>query len=536
MNKIDYPVQKQAICLLGKPSEFVRKFTLKPIISGNYSLIVFPKKMLHSDYIKRYDFNYNNDPLPLSFEYELPKKLRKVNEWRWKLCYHHKKININDTSPELRIDKPILPTNSELIFSYSATAFGDFTLYESGINRTHKIAVWSCNQPFATSDSDTIQIEKNAINIFKWYASIIDDFNPDVIYGLGDTAYADGIAETNFVDEFYDHSQNLLSNEGKIELKKHYANMYDGHWSFAEFQKIMRKYPHYCIWDDHEIRDGWGSENNDFEKGNSTIFKVARAVANEYILNQGPRVRSLKLYPNSDAHQSYIDGQIASYIFDGRSSRKYHNQKGSVISDEQFMDFENFCFSQVQKNQNVKYLLMGCGVPFINLKDYIINLGSKAPKGLTDLFGGIRDDIRDSWNSPGNKAGLKKLLNVLLKLHRYRPDIKIVNISGDIHVANSFSFQPLGFVRPIYQITTSALTNREHPPEILSKLLYLGDYAFSDTLGFVRRIWTEVTDPNILLISITNGQLQFNLKVFDLEYPNKETMPLDSVKDLTIKI
>jgi hypothetical protein len=536
MSEIQYPVQKQVICLLGKPSEFVRKFTLKPIVSGNYSLIIFPKKMLHSDYIKRYDFNYNNDPLPISFEYEFHEKLKLIDEWRWKLCYHYKKFAISETSPSLNITDNTSPTNSELIFNYSATALGDFNLYESKINRTHKIAVWSCNQPFMTSDSGTIKIEEDVINVFKWYAHIIENFNPDLIYGLGDMAYADGIDETNFIDEFYNHPQKLQSEDGQKELKKYYASMYDGHWSFADFQKIMRKYPHYCIWDDHEIRDGWGSENNDFEKGNATVFKVAHEVANEYILNQGPRVRPYKLYPNSDAHQSYFDGKIASFIFDGRSSRKYHNQKGAVISEEQFKDFENFCYYQVQKKQNVKYLLMACGVPFINLKDYIINLGSKTPKGLTDLFGGIRDDIRDSWNSPDNKDGLKKLLNVLLKLHRNRPDIKIVNISGDIHVANSFSFQPLGFVRPIYQITTSALTNREHPPEILSKLLYLGDYAFSDTLGFVRRIWTEVTDPNLLLISINNGQLEFNLKVFDLDYPNKETMPLDSVKDLKLKI
>ena len=71
----------------------------------------------------------------------------------------------------------------------------------------------------------------------------------------------------------------------------------------------------------------------------------------------------------------------------------------------------------------------------------------------------------------------------------------------------------------------------------VSSSLWVGwGQPFSDTLGFVRRIWTEVTDPNILLISIINGQLEFNLKVFDLDYPNKDTMPLDSVKDLTIKI
>ena len=74
----------------------------------------------------------------------------------------------------------------------------------------------------------------------------------------------------------------------------------------------------------------------------------------------------------------------------------------------------------------------------------------------------IRDDIRVSWHPKGNRAQLKDLIAVLRKLHRRRPDIDIVNLSGDIRVANAFSFQPLGFTKALYQFfMSSALTNRE---------------------------------------------------------------------------
>jgi hypothetical protein len=55
---------------------------------------------------------------------------------------------------------------------------------------------------------------------------------------------------------------------------------------------------------------------------------------------------------------------------------------------------------------------MGTAVPFINLSDVVEELGSQAPKALTDLLAGIRDDIRDSWHSKGNRHALKRLIGI----------------------------------------------------------------------------------------------------------------------------
>ncbi len=226
---------------------------------------------------------------------------------------------------------------------------------------------------------------------------------------------------------------------------------------------------------------------------------------------------------------------MAAFVFDGRSSRKYHNQKGHVISPQQFNDFALFC-EQIADKPEIKFLIMGCGVPFINLKDFVEELGSKATKVLTDLVAGIHDDVRDSWHSPGNKEALKRLIGVLKKLHRRRGDLEIVNISGDIHVANAFTFQPLGFTKVIYQITSSALTNRQHMPKIASELLSVGTQAFSDVLGMITRVWEEVSDPNMMVISNHGEFLQFELKVYDLDAETQSTTQLSSAKDKTLDV
>jgi hypothetical protein len=231
-----------------------------------------------------------------------------------------------------------------------------------------------------------------------------------------------------------------------------------------------------------------GSKSSDLESGADRIYPVARGVAEEFILNLGPRVRPTDQFPDADAHQAYIDATNAVFIFDGRSSRKYRDQQGHVISEHQFRDFESFCSQLATDHHQVTHLLMGCAVPFLNLQDYVSNLGSKVPKAVTDLLAGIRDDVRDSWNSPGNREQFRQLTSVLRRLHARRPEVSIVNVSGDIHVASAFTFQPPGFISPLYQITTSALTQRSHPPEILAPLLYLDDRVYSETMGLVQRL------------------------------------------------
>ena len=54
---------------------------------------------------------------------------------------------------------------------------------------------------------------------------------------------------------------------------------------------MMCTIPHLTVWDDHEIRDGWGSEEQDFAGGNPVVFEAAREIAEEFILNNGPRIR-----------------------------------------------------------------------------------------------------------------------------------------------------------------------------------------------------------------------------------------------------
>ena len=159
--------------------------------------------------------------------------------------------------------------------------------------------------------------------------------------------------------------------------------------------------------------------------------------------------------------------------------------------------------------------MMGTAVPFINLKDFVEELGSKAPRLVTDPLLGIRDDVRDSWHSPGNRAQLEELIGILRRTLRANDDCIPVNLSGDVHISNAFSFIPPGFTRACYQITSSALTNRSHVPASVGQLLETGTWDASPVLGVISRIWPNARNPNFLHIKERDGLLDLHLNVLD---------------------
>lgn len=498
MIRVDYPNPTQHIVLLGWRGPRVRSFTVRPAGAGAFHLVVWPQHAPLLRWSRTFDLRFagtNDDPVQILFD-PVALRLPDIDEWAWALY----PAGRGATRVPL----------SDLVFSGRGIASGQFVL-QAGLRAGQvRTLVWSCNQPFDTDAAGRAAVGFHVPEIMEWYRGVVDDFQPDIVWGLGDTAYSDGTAATNFADEISGRPGWERDPTIRRRVADAYRTMYRQHWSFQEMQHVMRRFPHVLAWDDHEIRDGYGSEENDFTDSNVALFDIAREVADRYILNCGPRVRQ-----QGDAHQAYVVGPMAGFVFDTRSSRNYADAGGRIISPTQLADFTRFC-QRLHNDYSVRVLLLGTTVPFIYLKDSVVILGSRAPKVLTDLAAGVRDDLRDSWRSPGNRGALRQILAVLRRLLVQRPDLHVVNVSGDVHVANGFEIWPPGFVRPIYQLTSSALTNREHLPPAASELLTLDAVQFVPDLGMVRRIWPEITDPNVLRVTVDSRGAEFRLEALPL--------------------
>lgn len=99
----------------------------------------------------------------------------------------------------------------------------------------------------------------------------------------------------------------------------------------------------------------------------------------------------------------------------------------------------------------------------------------------------------------------------------------MVNISGGIHLSNAFAFQPDGFSKPIFQVTSSALTNDPPSAEGLPSLLSVGGplsvNASSPLFGPIRRLWHVGDRQNLLTIDARAAAAELHVHTWDATDP-----------------
>jgi hypothetical protein len=508
MRSIQYPNPLKDLVVLGFRSAGRVGFTVRPARAGLYRLVAWPEGLPDPDLFAHAPLMFPSDTgSPSRVVLDLSgSRVRSLPMWHWGLV-----LTSAQTTP--------LDDLARAAFGADTIARGRFEL--PGASLAVRCLAWSCHMPYRTED-DRAVLEERAEEILDWYATEARVFQPHVVWGAGDTAYADGTDATDFANQVYGQGAWYQSPESRAWLRQEYRRMYGHFWSLGSMRSVMAEFPHLFIWDDHEIHDGWGSEGDDFEPGNLAMFQIAHEVAEEYILNTGPRFRPA----GPEAHQAYVLGPMAAFIFDTRGARNYEAPRDRLISRRQLEDFARFLGSARNRSQ-VTDLVLNTSVPFVGLRDWVVTLATRAPNLLNDVaLGGVRDDVRDSWTSPGNIETLAAVIATLRSFMVDRPDVRVTNVSGDIHVANAFEIRVSGAPRPIYQLTTSALTNRNHPASLIGSIAEIADSAEIDGVGSVRRIWETVTDPNVLEMKIGNGRAEFDLKVWSPEAPGSKDLSL----------
>ena len=581
LKAIKYPNRLNDIAVVGTLRGWHRSFLLRPKYGGKFLFLIYPKDHLsYKHMISKTFYLQSFNDAPKVIDITIPPSLRVFSTWEWRvikigeaeeaeLNFEKEDGLLDSTEGRLSGSSAVRLARSSLQEqSYSTLIYGIHPTIDGMVNfdkeknrsQKAKMVVWSCHQPYATEDGTAI-VKKKSQRILSWYQQVLDSFSPHMVWMLGDSVYSDGTSSLDFVRQVYDKKGWSDSDRLRKDLLSLYRLNYRYHWSFASMQFIMRRFPHLGMWDDHEIRDGYGSEASDFKEENKMIKEIASQASEEYLFQYSPRLRSESnkhLY--TDNHQVYENGAVASFIFDGRNSRRYgedmpipsevlllasglvssdiinlyrwHNP-GKVISDLQLQDFKRYC--QLLKNKpDIKYLLLGNAVPFIYLLDFVETIAAESAIAGTDTGQHIRDDIRDSWHSPANRRELLELLDILRDLHKSRSDITFINISGDIHISNAFTFQPEGFSNPLYQITSSALTN--DPPKesgILDLLSVDGPLNFnakSKDFGTMKRLWSETSQQNFLTVEANSEKILFHLHV----YPDKILYALNQDRVLSI--
>lgn len=591
LTAVKYPNRINDIAVVGRLRDWHRSFLFRPKYGGRFVFLMYPRNTIDPQSIILREFHAASfNSAPVLIDVTIPAELRFFDTWEWRVVKTGGSNDVENRLDELdalEIADGMLSglgsaalaehaiqeaSYSTLVFQIRPAMSGEVEFEEEQASERCKLAVWSCHQPYVTQDGLGV-VKSISQPILSWYQQKMESFSPHRIWMLGDSVYSDGVGSLDFVRQVYDRTGWQANDAMRKDLLSLYRLNYRYHWGFAPMQAVMRRFPHLGMWDDHEIRDGFGSEESDFRECNQAIKQIATQSAEEYLFQYSPTLRSETTRNSAvDKHQAYIDHTLAAFIFDGRNSRNYgenmpvpsevpilasaiaglltggivgavaggvvgialaseivdayrwHNP-GEVVSDLQLKDFEEFC-RYVKSQTQVRYVVLGNSVPFIYILDFVESVAAESALAGTSTGQEIRDDIRDSWHSPANRRQLARLLDILKDLHQARPDLEIVNVSGDIHLSNAFAFQPDGFSKPIFQVTSSALTNDPPSAEGLLSLLSVGGPLSYNTtsplFGPIQRLWHVGNKQNFLTIDASTHAMALHLQTFDSADPSSE--------------
>tara|TARA_R100000935_G_scaffold56430_2_gene87938 strand:- start:283 stop:2124 length:1842 start_codon:yes stop_codon:yes gene_type:complete len=258
---------------------------------------------------------------------------------------------------------------------------------------------------------------------------------PKLIITTGDQVYVDaGYGEKMKKDIIHPLSawetrrRPLPFNKSEAKYITYLNKLYNASYSFKEVEAAHSKLPTLSTIDDHELRDGWGSQGDEYYLGTmnpelSAHYKLGKQAFLEHqlLLSNKPaeKVRELLDANRSMEYAFEVNGKKG-YVFDLRSARNINANK--VLGEKQWKHFEDW-LDNLERDQEI---ILVTSIP-LTLRPL------KFIEDVAKLFKPeLRDDVRDGWSSKNNIAERDRLISLLVK-HRIERDIKPIFISGDVH-------------------------------------------------------------------------------------------------------
>jgi alkaline phosphatase D len=259
----------------------------------------------------------------------------------------------------------------------------------------------------------------------------------------GDQVYCDNSVGKVNGKGVYDAWEKSKTTDDQEEMLGYYRRVYMLGWQYPDVQKVMRTFPQYMIWDDHEITNGFGSKN-DHKDYKSTIFQAAKKAYIEFQHSHNPD--ALK---EGELYYAFNYGNAAFLVLDLRGHRDVtkSEKERPLLGKEQWDEVKKWIDSDKVKKS--KLLFVVTSVPVVHITRAISSLGF------------LKSDIRDQWSTEKNKAERRTLLNML---HRWSGEENkpVVILGGDVHVGTECCIIEDKEDNPktIYQVTSSPITNK----------------------------------------------------------------------------
>jgi hypothetical protein len=176
------------------------------------------------------------------------------------------------------------------------------------------------------------------------------------------------------------------------------------------------------VWDDHEIRDGWGSQGDE-HVFLDTYYAAARQAFVQHQLWRGPRRWHDDLAaPRVPLYQTLTLHELPIFVLDERSARDVRVPQ--VLGPEQWARLREW-LAALDARRSPYYVLVSPLPVLFRVAD-LVDLGA----AFDDE---VRDDLLDLWNSDVNQPELDALVAELIATSKR--GLRAILVSGDIHIS-----------------------------------------------------------------------------------------------------
>jgi hypothetical protein len=273
----------------------------------------------------------------------------------------------------------------------------------------------------------------------------------DLVLHLGDQIYGDSaFARALRIINDKEFSTKKRQDE---EILEAYRRLYRAWWSYKPTRDVLANVSNLMIWDDHEIRDDWGSRDTDCDQ--STVeFRIgtlARQVYREYQRQLWDDFDPNTPPATGEEQHHHVWGPIGLLFVDQRGGRSFGREPARpYLSSPQW----NKIVNELEKGDlsTVRALIVVTSVP-------LCYLGSQT----TDLGTSYSDDLYDHWSHPQHA---KEQVEMVRALREWKEanlgQRELLVVGGDVHVGGHTEIEHAGSTI-FKQLITSPITNT--PPK-----------------------------------------------------------------------
>ncbi len=313
-----------------------------------------------------------------------------------------------------------LPTPMASALLSEASRRYSFRLLPADPGQPLRVALLSCN---AIEHTD----ERTRFDMWNRLREQIDAGRVDLLLHCGDQVYADDI---------WRRYEKYTSGPSVEVLTAEYRREYVSLWGEnTPIRDVLASCPSVMMWDDHDIYDGYGSNDDDELESSQRYFQAAAQAFREFqAINNPPmdpaflRLKDGTPVPAEDSFFSCFRSHgIGFILLDARSRRDY--LRSCVLGENQLGVLETVLDAWTE-DPSLRWLYVVVGVPLVHAKVAgVLRIIERTGDVL-----GVEDDLRDTWVSPNNLEECRRLLMLLFDFMVRRQDVEPTLLCGDAHV------------------------------------------------------------------------------------------------------